>query len=374
MADSIPAPERNYPALFLALDEVLEALADGRPDEDALKRSFEASADGFGAEKAILLIVEDGGPQHLRALASRGLSWEEVAACEKGLSVAGVSSSCIRQALEGRVPIMVQDPERVLGGKVSEVLTFQPCSVLCAPVCHPQHAGGDGRAVRPERGRAQRLRRDRQGLDRGLRAGTRPGHVVAAPRGRADSMNGAMRTTLDDLRSDDRARQNKAFTEVLQATERTVDWAYEVWDEMVSALRHADNHVRAISAQVLCNLAKSDPKGRMLKDFDALLAVTRDERFVTARHCLQSLWKIGIAGKKQQKKVVDGLVRRFEECIAEKNGTLIRYDILQGLRRLYDQTRDDSIRVTALRLVEAEVDLKYRKKYASVWRIKPDSR
>jgi hypothetical protein len=138
MADSIPAPERNYPALFLALDEVLEALADGRPDEDALKRSFEASADGFGAEKAILLIVEEGGPQHLRALASRGLSWEEVAACEKGLSVAGVSSSCIRQALEGRVPIMVQDPERVVGGKVSEVLTFQPCSVLCAPVCHPQ--------------------------------------------------------------------------------------------------------------------------------------------------------------------------------------------------------------------------------------------
>jgi hypothetical protein len=36
------------------------------------------------------------------------------------------------------VPIMVQDPQRVVGGKVSEVLTFQPCSVLCAPVCHPK--------------------------------------------------------------------------------------------------------------------------------------------------------------------------------------------------------------------------------------------
>jgi hypothetical protein len=138
MPGSIPPPERDYPALFLALDEVLEALADGRPDEDALKRSFEASADGFGAEKAILLIVEGGEPNQLRAVASRGLSPEEVAACEKGVSVVGVSSSCIRQALEGHVPIMVQDPQRVLGGNVSEVLTLQPCSVLCAPVCHPK--------------------------------------------------------------------------------------------------------------------------------------------------------------------------------------------------------------------------------------------
>ena len=136
------APDRNYPALFLALDEVLEALGDGNPDEDALKRAFESSADGFGAEKAVLLVVEGGG---LRSLASRGLSWEEVAACEKGLSVPGVSSSCIRQALEGKAPIVVQDPGRMLEGKVSEVLTFKPCSVLCAPVCAPR--SGDALAV-----------------------------------------------------------------------------------------------------------------------------------------------------------------------------------------------------------------------------------
>src|SRR5687768_15043949 len=40
--------DRNYPALFLALNDVLEALDAGRPDEDALRRSFDDSADGFG--------------------------------------------------------------------------------------------------------------------------------------------------------------------------------------------------------------------------------------------------------------------------------------------------------------------------------------
>ncbi len=183
-------------------------------------------------------------------------------------------------------------------------------------------------------------------------------------------MDTITRTNLDNLHSEDRAVQNEAFCSVLEATDKPVDWAYEVWDEMVATLRHKDNHQRAIAAQVLCNLAKSDPENRMLKVFDALLAVTKDERFVTARHCLQSLWKVGIAGKKQQEKLVGGLADRFKECITEKNGTLIRYDIIQDLQKLYDVVKDDNVREKALELIETEEDGKYRKKYASLWRVK----
>ncbi|HJR81604.1 MAG TPA: hypothetical protein VJ821_16145 [Anaerolineales bacterium] len=183
-------------------------------------------------------------------------------------------------------------------------------------------------------------------------------------------MEKTTKTNVDNLWSTDRALQNKAFHYILEATEKPVDWAYEVWDQMVENLRHKDNHNRAIAAQILCNLAKSDPKGRMLKDFDALLAVTKDERFVTARHCLQALWKVGAAGKKQQQIVVDGLERRFKECIVEKNSTLIRYDIIQSLRNLYDAVSDENIKAKALELIETEEDTKYRKKYASLWRNK----
>ena len=183
-------------------------------------------------------------------------------------------------------------------------------------------------------------------------------------------MNKVIRTNLDNLHSDDRELQNKAFSYVLKATDKPVDWAYEVWDEMEETLSHKDNHQRAIAAQVLCNLAKSDPKDRMLKDFDALLAVTKDERFVTARHCLLSMWKVGAAGKKQQKKLVESLAGRFKECITEKNCTLIRYDIIQGFRKLYDEVKDEKIREKALELIETEEDLKYRKKYASLWRVR----
>jgi hypothetical protein len=96
--------------------------------------------------------------------------------------------------------------------------------------------------------------------------------------------------------------------------------------------------------------------------------VTRDERFVTARHCLQSLWKVGLAGKKQQKLVMDGLEMRFHECISEKNCTLIRYDIIVDLRNLYNATTSNEIKEKALELIELEQDLKYKKKYATVWK------
>src|SRR5215469_17942605 len=132
-------------------------------------------------------------------------------------------------------------------------------------------------------------------------------------------MDEITRTNLENLHSEDRALQNQAFFFVLEATDKPVAWAYDVWDELVATLHHKDNHQRAIAAQILCNLAKSDPENRMLKDFAALLAVTHDERFVTARHCLQSLWKVGTAGEQHQQQVVEGLTGRFNKCITEKN-------------------------------------------------------
>jgi hypothetical protein len=175
-------------------------------------------------------------------------------------------------------------------------------------------------------------------------------------------------TALNNLKSDDKNRQNDAFQYLTGQTQKPVDWAYQVWDEIAAILKDKDNRRRAIAAQVLCNLAKSDPEKRILEDIDALFVVTKDERFVTARHCMQSLWKVGVEGAEQQKRVVEGLTRRFEECMAEKNGTLIRYDIIEAFRNLYDAVKDEAIKQKALALIETEQDPKYRKKYAGLWK------
>jgi hypothetical protein len=181
-------------------------------------------------------------------------------------------------------------------------------------------------------------------------------------------MDKNIRTHFDNIRSDDPQAQNKAYYALIEKTNKPVDWAYEVWDELLDGLKHKDNHVRAISAQVLSNLAKSDPKEKMLKDFDKLLEVTKDEKFVTARHCLQSLWKVGVAGEKQQKVYMAGLEKRFKECVKEKNASLIRYDILVSMRNVYKEVKDESIKEKALALIEIEKDIKYQKKYQTVWK------
>lgn len=182
------------------------------------------------------------------------------------------------------------------------------------------------------------------------------------------SMDKTIRAHLDNIRSMDAELQNKAYMALMQETEKPVDWAYEVWDELIEGLTDKDNHVRAICGQLLGNLGKSDPKGRMHKDFDKLLAVTKDERFVTARHTMQNIWKVGLGGKNAQILVVKGLEKRYKECVTEKNGKLIRYDILVGMRNLYNATTSSEIMEKALELIELEKDLKDKKKYASVWK------
>jgi hypothetical protein len=92
-----------------------------------------------------------------------------------------------------------------------------------------------------------------------------------------------------------------------------------------------------MATQFLCRLAKSDPEKRMLEDFPAVWEVTKDKKFVTARHSLQSIWKVGLAGTEQKEMVLKSLVDRFINCVHED-------------------------------LIEKVEDTKYKKKYASVWK------
>lgn len=170
-----------------------------------------------------------------------------------------------------------------------------------------------------------------------------------------------------DLWSADRERQGKAYQRILDQTAQPVGWAYEVWDELLNQLSDKNNRNRSIAAQILCNLAKSDPSERMTRDFPALFDVVADERFVTARHALQAMWKVGCVGKTHQELVVAALERRFSECVTHKNHSLIRYDIIESLRKLFDAVQDETIPGRARALIELESDPKSRKKYMTLW-------
>ncbi|MHA7633455.1 hypothetical protein [Corallococcus sp. M7] len=181
-------------------------------------------------------------------------------------------------------------------------------------------------------------------------------------------MDRATRDHFANLNSDDADSRYASFRHVMEVTQQKVDWAAEVWDGLLTLLKDGDNHQRAIAAQVLANLAKSDTEGRMLKDLDRLVAATKDEKFVTARHSLQCLWRVATASEDLRKAVADRLKQRFKACATEKNGTLIRYDILEVLRKTHDATPHDSLPKLAVELIALEEDPKYQKKYSGLWK------
>jgi hypothetical protein len=172
---------------------------------------------------------------------------------------------------------------------------------------------------------------------------------------------------FSDVWSSDGEVQGAAYRELMRLSDEPVEWAYAVWDDVLEHLSDKNNRSRSIASQLLCNLAKSDPDDRMKKSFARLFAVTGDEKFVTARHCLQSLWKTGCVGRSQQKRLLGALEKFFDDCLTHKNWSLIRYDIVQSIRELYLATGDEALRGKAMTLIDSEADLKYRKKYSSLW-------
>ncbi len=128
---------REYPQLFTAMNVVLGALSSGGNEEDALRRSFKAATLGFGAERALLLLVEQQQPLRLRNIYVRGLSEQQVVACEGGGSVKGVSFSVIRAVVKSRTARVVENPYLRSDPDESAALLGRNDSVLASPVLDP---------------------------------------------------------------------------------------------------------------------------------------------------------------------------------------------------------------------------------------------
>lgn len=175
---------------------------------------------------------------------------------------------------------------------------------------------------------------------------------------------------ISNILGTDKDLRTNSYLELMKITEQKVDWAYEVWDLLVENFNHPNNHTRSIVGQLISNLTKSDDEGRIRQDFPKLIELTKDKMFVTARHVLLSIWKIGLTGENNMLLVLDGLSERYRNCTEEKNWTLIRSDIIQSLKKLYVALGDERISKAAVELIDQESDEKYKKKYTSIWRKK----
>jgi len=158
----------------------------------------------------------------------------------------------------------------------------------------------------------------------------------------------------------------KALQTVLALTESRVDWAYEVWDDLFEKLSDENSFQRSIAIMVLCNLAKSDPEDRLHDSLDLLLAHTKDDKFITSRQCIQNIWKVATTSQQTRERVLAHLEKQFRECAEEKHYNLIRQDIMQSIKLLYDHEKDEALLTRAHELLVEEKEQKFRKKYEAI--------
>lgn len=173
---------------------------------------------------------------------------------------------------------------------------------------------------------------------------------------------------INRLASGDRAVQGASYALLNDAVAGKVGWADAAWNKLRPLLCHKDNRVRSIAGQILCSLASSASHRLVERSLDELMTVTRDERFVTARHVLLALWKVGVGNTDLRRKLLDRLSERFRLSAGERNSTLVRYDIARTMRRLFDETGHEVVRSEAMALISTEEDVKYRKKFTTAWR------
>jgi len=133
------SPEgRDYVQLLEAMNELLAVLASEAGEEAALRTSFTAAARGFGARKALLLLIEEREPLRLRSIQTLGkLTAEQIGACERGESVPGVSPSVIQRVIATGEPDLIEDPRLRADASRTPSLEGDSFSVLCAPIRDP---------------------------------------------------------------------------------------------------------------------------------------------------------------------------------------------------------------------------------------------
>ena len=55
-----------------------------------------------------------------------------------------------------------------------------------------------------------------------------------------EKMDSQIKKELERSKSKDKEERYQAYCNILKATEQKVDWAYEVWDQLVEDLSHKD--------------------------------------------------------------------------------------------------------------------------------------
>ncbi len=154
-------------------------------------------------------------------------------------------------------------------------------------------------------------------------------------------MNEVVNELIERLAVEDNKIRKEALDKIIELTEEEVDWIYDYWDLFVKKLYSENSYQRTIGMFILSNLAKSDSENRFEGILDEYLMITEDEKFITSRQTLQTVWKVAVVKENCKTKIIKHLTRMFtENRHLVKHANLIRKDVVESLCRIYETDID----------------------------------
>jgi hypothetical protein len=171
---------------------------------------------------------------------------------------------------------------------------------------------------------------------------------------------------FNDLSSKEDDKRFNALTTIMEITESKVEWFDQKYEELIDKINDVNSYQRSIGLMVLCNLAKSDRHNKLSIHVEEIVKHIKDEKFITSRQCIQSIWKLAVINNENKAKIAKALSKRFIECEDENHANLIRLDIIGSLKKMNDEKNDVKIQNRIDELIGMEKNDKNRKQYLKV--------
>lgn len=165
---------------------------------------------------------------------------------------------------------------------------------------------------------------------------------------------------------DDTARYS-AFQELLTITGSPVPWFDQYRSLLMEKLSDENSYQRSIGLMLLCNLAKNDTHHEYRQILDLLMPLINDEKFITERQYLQSIWKVAIVNEEYSKRIIPQLEKEFYDCLSKKHSNLLRQDIIESMIKILEKMPTQEIKDTIGKMIEDEQDEKSKKKYIKMF-------
>lgn len=132
-----------------------------------------------------------------------------------------------------------------------------------------------------------------------------------------------------------------SFYILSEASQKEPKLFYHNWDDFLSLLNHPNSYHRDFALVLLANLIKVDKENKFSLIFDDYFSHINDEKFMTARKCIQNIAKILVNREELTEDIINILLDVDNRSdFPEKRKALLKSDVIELFSEFYLQIED----------------------------------